>query len=1291
MERIWKNSFLKGIQNDLDKAISPAESYLESHNVTLTTNQGFLALTNIAGTLEVDTLINSFTGNVLAVYANKYKIGDIEGVECLTVFTSQPSGNFKILAYDLENSQIYEIFQQVYTSEFEASIPVVDLVCYPEGGIDIVYFTDNFNEIRKLRCEIPNPYVTNFYTPEQLSLQRRGTMGKISLDQIITGGSLLSGTYQFVLRLFNEDLKSYTRWTIPSTPVIVSRAVSGEPNQGGYGIGTNKKIQLDITVPTYELDNWTHYQLAVFENTQLVNIVNASLQKPEDLTSGTVVGEYTRFDFDYKENVKVADVAIEDIVVDLAAIQTVKTLQVKNNRLFGGNITYWNREYDNGNPEITGSLIDTAAELDNDTDLSKFRGHFRNEVYRYYISYHDEYFNYSRPKTLDLSAITGNLISNGDFKFPSRKTAGYTLLNFANRPRAIGLSFTVNNHPSWARGFIILRAKRKKRVKFQSPFIPSSLIEGVEVVGGYPNTVIEYSTTDGFSDRSVPGATPMNPVGTLMPKNFLHTVKKDIVRLDTDVTGTTEVQKGECKYSGTAGFQKSSSAYFLYSPTQWGRSYTFEVGDKYEITDYAFLKTKYTSFKSLSGEPNVGNYLKTSVHASLYASNLNDYYYDDSVTRSDPSLPTKTGELLDYKDIDNVGEGTNISNYSVAQYSNLDTQGVFYNTIPNTQRVGVVALKSPRNDDALYGNSSYGGNRLTSSNGGIVKDGLYEINEDQQTNTFAPHKSGYVDGDYVSIVPIVNIVNDFGDDRYGESDTIHEMVFTGAQHIFSESEITQIQIDGQVAISLSVWGGDCFVNLQQTKLTDNHYGLVNAEKQGGGTQLVGTELGTRWIKLFRNKFYHDGEGNVGRKYVAMPVPYENMSQTLSVMVESEELTNILNPYPYNDFQTIGIKRIVSETDDASKLRIPFSYGYNINYSKESDQKAFVPFNEDEQIVTKFKSRGIFSDQKVYQTDIQGFDIFRVSNIFDLEETYGGITKLTLVGDDLFAVQESGVAFIPVDAQELSTTTGDTVSVRSGEVVSVPRYISRLYGSQHLKSVVSKDNLSIFADNNNQAIVKLQGGNFELIHENGIISETNVFLANDISSDSLYGLYDNNRRQYLLVNRTSPFCWVWDDRLGFWVSQYDFSSENCLYDGVYAYNKFYVLGRNAGNLKIFRMYEGDYNQLCGTTVTPKVIFSVNPEFDYAKTFDNINIYSTDKLDTLDIVSARETGETNQEVTGIDIDVNRREGNYRVAILRDSDNARIRGMRANVTLKWRTDNEQVLLSSVVTKYRLSQRSI
>src|SRR5690606_11678243 len=132
-----------------------------------------------------------------------------------------------------------------------------------------------------------------------------------------------------------------------------------------------------------------------------------------------------------------------------------------------------------------------------------------------------------------------------------------------------------------------------------------------------------------------------------------------------------------------------------------------------------------------------GNYSQTSVHGTFYATGHNDYYNANSTSRPAPApssliheLGYRThGTLLDYKVLDTLGEGTHIGCVPLGRFSNLDPTGVFCNTPPSNQRLGVVLLGERKTDSAAF--------VLTTNASGSVNSGLYESLPADQSNTFS--------------------------------------------------------------------------------------------------------------------------------------------------------------------------------------------------------------------------------------------------------------------------------------------------------------------------------------------------------------------------------------------------------------------------------------------------------------------------------------------------------------------------------------------------------------------------
>lgn len=256
----------------------------------------------------------------------------------------------KIWCYDTESETLYELYEQVLDPDYDSDDRIVDGKTYAENGTDVLYFTDNYNEPRRLRCEI-NSYSPNYLDDYDLSLTRQGGKGYVRFDDsdlVSSGGTLLSGSYQFAFRLIDIDTNKISKWTSLSNPVhVYAQEYTEAYYNSGYGLATDRKITVYGQYPLDEALAFAgkYVQYAVVENIDpnpASSALYASLLPMQ--TSSTLV---------YKSNYKIGTIPIEDLVVDYAPIDTAKTLTIVRNRMFLGNINYKAFEFD-GDVSING-------------------------------------------------------------------------------------------------------------------------------------------------------------------------------------------------------------------------------------------------------------------------------------------------------------------------------------------------------------------------------------------------------------------------------------------------------------------------------------------------------------------------------------------------------------------------------------------------------------------------------------------------------------------------------------------------------------------------------------------------------------------------------------------------------------------------------------------------------------------------------------------------------------------------------------------------------------------------
>jgi hypothetical protein len=1263
---ITSNNFSGGRNTDTDKSIIQPNQYIEAHNVELVGDGKFFALQNINGTTGLIQMAGP--GRVLKTIPSRYLI-DGEYQECITIFLVDTV--FKILCYNTETGGLYALYQEPIADDYLTEDRIIDAVNYPENGIDFVYFTDLYNEIRFVKCVIPTIYSPDFLTKYDISLLRKGSNGIVTLSSIQAGGSLLSGTYQFSYRMIDPTNKRFTKWSPLTNPIhVYTKGNDADPTYSGVGLPTNREINLTITPSTEESDNIEFIQIAVVENVGPTPATTASLL---EITS--IPG--TSLSFEYKSNSRIGTIPIEDITTPLAAIETAKTINVKENRLFIGNLKYKNLEFDNGTPTVTsGSFVrqwdgnsNAQDSFSSDYMASIYRGYFRDEVYRFGIIYYDEDGNASPVQPLDLGTkITDNQISTGlpDVKFPDRSFSNsYSIFNENNQVVTLGLQLNgITNHPTWASAFEIVRVKRKKNILFQSPIVQMVPIQGVGALDNYPT---KYVQEPGL-DITVSDAQPQTAGKMLIPRNLYWPEARQYSKnVSNSGSGINRVKVGEIildRYSG--GFQFSQ---IFPSPNMYGdpTPFNFTGTEKIDFVDYALLKLNvYPSNPSKSPSVLAGDDINTNVAGNFYSVTEGDYYFDGTFVAKSISPSYKNVPIVDYEYFDNLSTTASVSGISVMDYDALQTQGVDWGFKPNIQRCAVVKLGGAILEDVTSTTKTFKNATLNqySAGGAVTAGGLtYEVSK---TNKFIHTYSGYSSSSYVGAIGIVNVKLGLGDDRYGDINAFHEYISTGAKYTFSEAEVATLRAGGSVSKDISVYGGDCFVGPQLFKISDSTYSVVNQTKNNGSPDTL-TNLLSKWGKVYLS----DNTGSTICNVVAL----ENAAQYIQVVIESEYNGEVREPDTVSkSINYVGFP--IYNNNSKESIRIPLSYRYNLNLSKQNDQRVHVPkplysFQQND-----FAARIAYSDQKIYNSDQAGFDIFRVNSREDLEENKRAITKLALASDNLYAIHQQGITFVPTGITEIQDADGSIRAIGSEVVISRPRTIDSVRGSQHMNAIVETGNVIYIPDNINKSVYVLAGQELKPIIQNNE-TQFREFFRNQIDEYAVIGVYDPIRKEYWL--HYDDQCEVFNEDKG-WIATYDFQG---LQAGVYTNQTLWLINDES---EIYTMYTGAVNQLFGNTATPSVKFAINPDGNTSKTFDNWMIAATDSLATIDVITERGPSGT-QTVLGTSIDVTPRDGHVVLPTPRASG-ARLQGLRAIATIKWKAVKSAI--QEVATRYRLNKRT-
>jgi hypothetical protein len=350
--QITENRFGKGMNKDLDPRVLSNQNVRDAVNVSLIFDSESSAYRNVKGTRLAANIIDSIpaTANILAsVDVNALYEADNSTRKSVMLF-GYSDGKSWIRIFDAENDQVDVLYET--DNPDGLNFPpegTISAKVYREGNIDRVYFTDNQNPIRVIDAVVRDP--ADYPDYRTLTLQRYFPVDTLQYLYVGTGGELVAGTYQFAYRYVNIEDNRFSTWSLTTNPIpVVPVDTDNTPTDQVYGgfvdEPTNKKIVLRVNVgessfsPTAWDGMYDAIQLAIIKR-----IEGNKIPPLQVFLTAPVREWYDTGDIEYRgavgaDNTAESTISIEEFLAKQSPICTAKTLEIKQNILFAGNITY---------------------------------------------------------------------------------------------------------------------------------------------------------------------------------------------------------------------------------------------------------------------------------------------------------------------------------------------------------------------------------------------------------------------------------------------------------------------------------------------------------------------------------------------------------------------------------------------------------------------------------------------------------------------------------------------------------------------------------------------------------------------------------------------------------------------------------------------------------------------------------------------------------------------------------------------------------------------------------------
>jgi hypothetical protein len=413
-------TFFKGMHRDFSPAFQPEDTYRDATNIELTAAGEQMIINQIRSSSNLATKELNPTAyaiddvNILGYTVAKAKISGVskDGFVVYTYVEGGGNSDHGIYFFAQDGTfaggTIYTIYEGSDLN-FSATTSI-DSFFTEDRENKAVYFTDFSNTIRKIDMDdslwvYASADLMNVISDASYSMN-------MSVTSIGNNGALLAGTYQLAYRFKKTTPIAYTKWStftnpVPAIPLAYTSGTTINYYGGRVNQQTSRSINYSILVGPNEVSGtYDSIEIAVVKNNngtyveQKAAYINTIVNSRA--TSGTITGTYKGTEAEY-------EIDIDEITAPDAPVETVKTIVEKDNRLLAGNIKYFDRRIaDDKVNIIEAKTIRRTVDYEDPLNTTRYRGHFRDEVYRFGITYHDEYGNWSPVKPLDFSDFSAS-------------------------------------------------------------------------------------------------------------------------------------------------------------------------------------------------------------------------------------------------------------------------------------------------------------------------------------------------------------------------------------------------------------------------------------------------------------------------------------------------------------------------------------------------------------------------------------------------------------------------------------------------------------------------------------------------------------------------------------------------------------------------------------------------------------------------------------------------------------------------------------------------------------------
>lgn len=304
---------------------------------------------------------------------------------------------------------------------------------------------------------------------------------------------------------------------------------------------------------------------------------------------------------------------------------------------------------------------------------------------------------------------------------------------------------------------------------------------------------------------------------------------------------------------------------------------------------------------------------------------------------------------------------------------------------------------------------------------------------------------------------------------------------------------------------------------------------------------------------------------------------------------------------------------------------PDEFGYQSYHSNEKNVTKFFPKPFNFVINDEWRSRIFYSKVKIDNEVEDSWSVYPITQFYDVEGNYGGITSLIALNQNVYYIQEKGVGVLMINpVSAISDTQGFPISLGNGSKTIQKHYYKSIdSGSRHQWSVYRSQSAITYIDIRQKKICLFNGEAInpisDLKGQRGFLykrlHETLVDNDNPIIGKGLLATYDYQNNEFLYTfknNNIGKFGLpdpVSDENLTISYSEFQdtFVSMYSFVPNIYINNNRFLwsVNNDINTSKVYLHNHGVYGVFYDQAPSPSSLkLIVNEQPLFTKAFDNL---------------------------------------------------------------------------------------